>query len=68
MELSNSHREALLDALEAAQKDKQVAKACLKTADDFLPIQQGFEVSEWLADTRIEQIKKALIDNELFNY
>lgn len=70
MELSNHHRETLLDALATAQSDKARANNLIssESAKKDLSFAESCEVSEWLAALRIEAIRRALITNNLENY
>lgn len=62
MELTNNHREALLNELEKAQEDKGLQTTCMKKEAD---LSQWFEIGAWLADNRIAAIRKAIKDNEI---
>lgn len=62
METSATHRKALLDELDQANTDLNIAKACRDKHG------QDFDVKVWLCERRIADIEKAIVFSELENY
>lgn len=66
MELNKNHREALLNELEKANEDLDLQKRLLKKEQTKTTgLLEWFEISEHLAQKRIELIKKAIADNDI---
>lgn len=67
MELTKSHKEALLSELEKAQEDAKVQLKChvseQKKGDSSMA--EWFQISHFLAEQRIELIKKSIINSEI---
>lgn len=66
MKIEHDHREALLVELEKAQADLILQSKCLedqtKTKGSLV---EWFEISHFLAQQRIELIKKSIITSEI---
>lgn len=66
MELTKSHREALLNELEKANSDLELQKLLLKKEQTKTTgLLEWFEISEFLAQQRICLIKKAISENDI---
>lgn len=64
MELNKNHRESLLNALEKAKEDKELAELCIqKRKDDHLS--EWHDIRLFMAQQKIKLIEKSLIDNEI---
>lgn len=69
MELTINHRNALLAELEAAQADRDLQKKCLDNEigkeDKCQENIEWYELTHWLALSKIETIKSAISKNEI---
>lgn len=68
MEINKEHRTALLNELDKAQEDLKTERAGLASFAEGEVLCHHFEVGIFLAQLRVEAIKKALVDNELYNF
>lgn len=66
MELTKHHRESLLSTLDKAIQEKENAESMLNKMEDKTAVLKGFwEMDIFLAEERIELIRKSLIDNKV---
>jgi hypothetical protein len=70
MKLSNTHRESLLNTLEETQlkleRSRRLCESAAKQKD--IDLEKCADVDQWLAERRIADIKKALIEDDLENF
>ena len=68
MEINKEHRTALLTELEKAQDELRLEKTGLANYPAGEVLAHHYEVGIYLTQLRIEAIKTALVDNELYNF
>jgi hypothetical protein len=68
MDITKHHRRALLSMLEDSQALKAQNRRILASESIEGDAAAGFEVEDFLHDQRIDAIKLALTNNELYNY
>jgi hypothetical protein len=66
MELTQSHRAALLNLLEKTMIEQSITKLCMaKIKENQKSLLELYEIDDYLQKEMIEAIKKALTQNEI---